>query len=207
MVHALGRPRCVTTRRSGGTGSGEWVRFWPASKRGFVPAAGSGVPSRGSDCLSGPSAWLFRCRLSMRPLSARAHGPPATSLVCSSVFARSCLLPGSIPGAPADAAVAGIGLGQVPESTPAVEFRTLNGLVGGKNPVARQASPMCVNTEDLATSSGILIFGTAGRGEESGESWRSPDSTLWSKGSPRPSTRTGWTARLAGCARLSQYCR
>ena len=50
------------------------------------------------------------------------------------------------------------GLGQVSESTPAVEFRTLNGMAMGKNPAARQASPMWVNTEDLPTSSGHPFF-------------------------------------------------
>ena len=44
------------------------------------------------------------------------------------------------------------------ESTVAIEFRTLNGMAMGKNPAARQASPMCVNTEDRPTTSGHLFF-------------------------------------------------
>ena len=50
------------------------------------------------------------------------------------------------------------GLGQVSESTPAVEFRTLNGMAMGKNPAARQAAPIWVNTEHLPTSSGHPFF-------------------------------------------------
>ena len=44
------------------------------------------------------------------------------------------------------------------ESTAATEFRTLNAMAIDERPAARRASPTCVNTEDLPTSSGHPLF-------------------------------------------------